>query len=104
MTFIIDIDDTILKSKIEICKNCKYIQYINAMPIQKEIDMINKKFKEGHIIILYTGRGWNQYEITKQQLKQCRIKYTELIMGKPLGVWIDRDAIKSIKDFDKKLN
>jgi hypothetical protein len=104
MTFIVDIDDTIIKSLIENCKECGYIRYKNAKPIQDEIDEINKKFKEGHIIILHTGRGWNQYELTKKQLKECRVKYTELIMGKPTGIYVDRDAIKSIKDFDKNIN
>ena len=59
MTFVIDIDDTIIKSLIENCKECGYIKYKDVKPIQDEIDEINKKFKEGHTIILYSGNSYN---------------------------------------------
>ena len=99
MTFVIDIDNTLLKSETIDCQFCNGAKYENVKAIQQEIDEVNKRFNNGDNIILYTGRSWSQYELTKKQLKQFRIKYHELMMGKPPGIWIDRDAFKSIKDF-----
>lgn len=98
-TFIIDIDNTLLLSERQDCTFCNGARYIEAKPIQDEIDAVNKRFNNGDTIILYTARSWSQYELTKQQLEQHRIKYTELIMGKPTGIWIDKDCYKSIKDY-----
>jgi hydroxymethylpyrimidine pyrophosphatase-like HAD family hydrolase len=102
MTFIIDIDNTLLKSEIQYCKECGYIKYTDAKPIQQEIDAVNIKYKQGHTIILHTGRGWNQYGLTKMQLKKLHVNHHELVCGKPIGIYIDTDAQKSIKDFQEK--
>jgi FMN phosphatase YigB (HAD superfamily) len=83
MTLIFDIDDTLIKSEMY------FFEYVNFQPIQDEIDALNEKYNEGHTIILFTGRHWNHYKITKEQLKKCGIKYHELIMSKPVGYYID---------------
>ena len=52
----------------------------------------------GDIIILYTGRNCDCYELTKNQLMRAGVEFDELVMGKPQGVYIDKDSVKSIKD------
>ena len=86
---VVDIDDTLLKSQKEDCRVCGAPKYTNPEPIQPEIDKLNELFKSGVIVILYTGRGWNQYKITKKQLINLGINHNELIMGKPPGPYID---------------
>lgn len=100
MTLVVNIDNTLLKSNNSRCRHCGDKKYINPQPIQSEIDMLNKKYKQGHTVILYTGRGWDQYEITILQLKKHGVKYNQLVCGKPVGVYVDKDAINSLKELD----
>ena len=65
MNIFVDIDETI----------CRYVDeryYPHAIPIQENINKINKLFGEGHKITYYTARGSvtgiNWYDITKEQL------------------------------------
>jgi len=92
MIYFVDIDNTIIISEYD------GINYHVRGFRQSEIDAVNKKFEAGHVIIIWTGRGWHQYEITKSQLKEAGIKYHELNMSKPVGMYVDRDNIKSIED------
>jgi hydroxymethylpyrimidine pyrophosphatase-like HAD family hydrolase len=101
MTFVIDIDGTLLISRSVDCDECYHTNYFIDKVDKKEIALVNKAAKKGHTIILYTGRGWDQYEITKEQLKKAKIKYHELVMGKPQGIYVDKDAITSLKDVIK---
>ena len=99
MTFVIDIDDTLMTSDITWCECGNYTRINGVKPIKNEIALCNKMYEAGHTIILHTGRKWNHYDITKQQLQDCGIKYHELIMGKPLSIYIDRDSLKSIAEW-----
>jgi hypothetical protein len=93
MTYIFDIDDTLIKSELY------NGEYVNIKPIQDEIDALNEKYNEGHIIILFTGRHWNHYTQTKAQLRNFNIQYHELIMSKPIGYYIDAtNNYKSCRD------
>ena len=78
MNIFVDIDETI----------CRYVDeryYPHAIPIQENINKINKLFGEGHKITYYTARGsvtgidW--YDITKEQLDKWGCKYHELSLG-----------------------
>lgn len=91
-TFVIDIDDTILFSDNVECDHCGRKQYRLKNVDQKEIDMINAAYSKGHIIIFWTGRGWDQYGVTKKQLSEAKVYYHELFMGKPQGIYVDKDA------------
>jgi hydroxymethylpyrimidine pyrophosphatase-like HAD family hydrolase len=99
MTFVVDIDDTLLVSEKIECDKCGRMKYLNPKPIKEEIKASNKLYDLGHIIILYTGRNWDCYNLTVEQLKECGIKYHELVMGKPQGKLIDKDAKTSLKEF-----
>ena len=98
-TFIIDIDDTIIFSENVCCKECGNPTYRKIKTDNKEIKLINQKYDEGNFIIIFTGRSWLQYETTKKQLKECGVKFHKLIMGKPIGIYIDKDSLKTLKDY-----
>ena len=76
-----------------ICTNT-YGDYKNAKPIQEAIEKVNKLYKDNYIII-FTARFmgikkgdirevYNEgFEFTKSQLKEWKVSYNELVMGKP---------------------
>ena len=98
MVFIIDIDGTILYSDTSQCTYCGRTIYELRGMDNVEVKRINELYDDGHTIILHTGRGWDAYNITKKQLEKCRVKYHELVMGKPLGIYVDKEAIKTLED------
>ena len=59
--------------------------YPHAIPIQENIDKINKLYDEGHHIKYWTARGYvtglDWYEVTENQLKKWGCKYHELSVG-----------------------
>lgn len=97
MTFVIDIDDTLLLYDNDYTG---LTRYKSAKPNIKEIKLVNEKYKKGNKIIIHTGRNWDKYDFTKKQLKEFKIKYHELIMGKPQGIYIDKDSYKSIEEYN----
>lgn len=104
MNYVIDIDDTILYSTKTECSKCGRINYSIINEDVKEIELINKLYDEGNIIILHTGRNWDSYILTKNQLLDCGVKYHELVMGKPQGVYVDKDSIKTLSDLNGGTN
>ena len=53
------------------------------------------RYDEGHTIIIYSARTWMEFEMTTAWLKEHKVKYHQLIMGKPIGdVWIDDRALQ----------
>ncbi len=69
---------------------------------------MNKLYKEGHYIKLFTGRGsWDSTDwksFTEKQLKEWKVKYHELIMGKPhADIFIDDKAVNAKDWLDKEL-
>ena len=79
MKIFVDIDETI----------CIYVDeryYPHAVPIQENINKINKLYDEGHEITYWTARGsttgidW--LDITNNQLKKWGCKHHELSVGK----------------------
>ena len=91
---VIDIDGTLIKSE--------YVngEYLNPSPIIDEITRLNDLYRQGWIIILWSGRSWIHYEITVSQLKNFGIKYHTLLLGKPIGIYIDADAKTTLKDIE----
>lgn len=98
-SFVVDIDNTLIESDITNCDHCKRVSYSGALPIDEWVDRLNELYDDGCHITLWTGRGWDCEEITRQQLEEFGIKYHNLVMGKPLGVYVDRDAVNKLKDF-----
>ena len=93
MTFVIDIDGTLIRSVKE---GDEYkVIYIDT----EEINAVNRLYAQGHEIILWTGRRWELHALTVKQMKNYGVKYHALVMGKPIGVYIDKDAHTTAMDF-----
>jgi hypothetical protein len=103
MTFVIDLDDCLLKYDDIEYKNIMS-KYSHAKPDQKEIDKVNNYYNNGHTIIIHTGRNWDKYGLTKKQLLEFNISHDTLVMGKPQGFYIDPDSYKSMEEFDNDFN
>lgn len=88
MQIVFDLDGTI-------CTEEKMFSRSLARPIRKAIKVVNALFKEGHTIIIYSARSWTEYEMTHCWLKNHKVKFHQLVMGKPQGdLWIDDRAIQ----------
>jgi len=88
MQIIIDMDGTI-------CTEEKTYSRSLAKPKELAVESVNKLYDQGNIIVIYTARTWMEFEMTTDWLKTHKIKYHQLVMGKPIGyVWIDDRALK----------
>lgn len=91
MIYCFDLDGTL-------CTNTDG-NYEFADPFIERIQMVNKLYDDGHIIIIDTARGsktkidW--YDLTKKQLLLWGVKYHDLYVGKKLqyDIIIDDKAI-----------
>ena len=97
-TFIVDIDGTI-------CTDSRG-RYELARPMKNRIDYFNDLFDQGNEIIYWTARGGNSgkdwSQLTKAQLEDWGVKYTELRMNKPsYDFWIDDKAYNANRFFDE---
>lgn len=76
----VDIDETI-------CTTPNSRNYLEAIPIQENINKINKLYDQGNTIVYWTSRGSrkqiNWYYLTKNQLDSWGVKYHELRVDKP---------------------
>lgn len=82
-----DLDNVICKTK----KN----DYPKSKPIKKNINYINSLYDKGYTIKIFTARGMGRSNqnikiakknfslLTKNQLKKWKLKYHNLILGKP---------------------
>jgi len=87
MTFVVDIDNTILYS----CLNDG--EYKVTGQNEKLIKRLNALY-ENNTIIMFTGRHWNHLQLTLSQLTEAGIKYHSLVLGKPVGdYYIDDKGI-----------
>ena len=57
-------------------------QCLNAKPNVPMIDIINKAWKDGHLIIIYTARRWSRREATIYWLQKNDIKFHTIEMQK----------------------
>ncbi|HVB02202.1 MAG TPA: hypothetical protein VNE41_00650 [Chitinophagaceae bacterium] len=88
MQIIIDLDGTI-------CSEEKQFSRSLAQPMAGAAEQLDRLYKEGHTLIIYSARGWQEFEMTADWLKRHQIPYHQLVMGKPTGdVWIDDRAIR----------
>tara|TARA_B100000963_G_C22633179_1_gene676094 strand:- start:4144 stop:4704 length:561 start_codon:yes stop_codon:yes gene_type:complete len=88
--YIIDIDNTICKSKKS--------NYINSIPYHHIINSFNKLYEQGHQLHYWTARGSNSgkdwSDFTLRQMKIWGVKYNTLNIGKiHYNLWIDDKAI-----------
>ena len=101
--FVIDIDDTISKWD----DNRDFLKF---KPNQETIDKINLLYDKGHRIVLFTARGMRMYQnkvlaeannrkTLELWLNNNKVKYHELIFGKPFGDYYIDDKNLSISEF-----
>jgi ribonucleotide monophosphatase NagD (HAD superfamily) len=88
--YCIDIDGTICTTH--------ELDYNQAKPIIKAVQLIQNLKKAGHYIILFTARGtltgtdWR--EVTKKQMLEWEVPFDELVFGKPAAdIYIDDKAL-----------
>ena len=102
-SIVIDVDGTICDA---IDRN-----YQEAVPIQPVIDKINFLYNQGYRIILYSSRGMHScngdlsliieknHSTLKSWLEKHKVKFHELIFGKPLADWYVDDKSLPVEDF-----
>ncbi len=66
-----------------------------AKPIAGAREALQRLKAAGHTIVIYTARGWAEYNVTRHWLDQHDMPYDAIHMGKPIAhVWIDDRAIR----------
>jgi hydroxymethylpyrimidine pyrophosphatase-like HAD family hydrolase len=94
MVIMIDIDGTI-------CTEEKPFERPLAKILPGAVETINKYVEDGHTVVFWTGRGWDQYKITKKWLDDHGFQYAQLLMGKPIvNLFID-DRARHFEGWDK---
>ncbi len=73
----IDIDGTI-------CSEERTFERPLATPLPGALEALNLLKSNGNTIILWTGRGWEQYKVTKMWLDDNGFPYDQILMGKPI--------------------
>ncbi len=88
MQIIIDLDGTI-------CTEEKQFSRSLARPLPGASGQISRLMEEGHTVIIYSARSWQEFEMTRDWLARYQIPYSQLVMGKPTGdLWIDDRAVR----------
>lgn len=88
----IDLDGTI-------CEELPAFSRCLAKPIDGVLEQVNELYNKAFIII-FTSRGWQEYDYTFKWLVDNGFKFDLLIMGKPIYNYIiDDRSEKSIKEF-----
>ena len=95
----------------------KGTQYKKAKPVAKTIKLINKAYKLGFKINIFTGRFSGRCNgnlkkiiemdqgLTKKQLKKWKVKYHSLLFGKPVfDIYIDDKNLGFKKNWHKQFN
>ena len=95
--YYVDIDGTI-------CTNTDG-KYDEATPLYENIQRVNSLYDQGNTIVYWTARGsvtnidWT--ELTKKQLQEWGVRYTQLRMGKPhYDLFICDKAIRADRFFE----
>lgn len=87
-TLVVDLDGVI-------CEERPTFERALAKPLPAAVIAMCNFHKLGYTIIIYTGRGWAEYNMTRDWLNRNCIPFDQLIMGKPIGdYWIDDRAIE----------
>ena len=97
----VDIDETICHRETSTDFGVTH-DYTKALPIQENIDKINKLYDEGNTIVYWTARGSRSgidwYDFTEKQLKEWGAKFNLLKCDKPYyDIFID-DRNKRIEE------
>lgn len=94
MVILIDIDGTL-------CNEGDPRDRPRAVPLPGAVDAVSRYVDEGHTVVLWTGRGWDEYRMTKAWLDDHGFRYAELLMGKPIANLIIDDRARQFTGWDK---
>lgn len=79
MRIAVDLDGTI-------CEECwSFADIPFSKPRPEAVHKINQLYAKGHRIIIYTGRLWEDYDTTVEQLRNWEVHYHMLVMNKPIA-------------------
>ena len=82
----VDLDGTL-------CSEEKTFERSLAKPLPGAREALDRMRRDGHTIVIWTARGWEQYRMTKDWLDRNDLCYDEILMGKPIAdVFIDDRA------------
>jgi len=88
LTIMVDLDGVI-------CTEERTFERALAQPIDGAREALQQLKAAGHTIIVYTGRGWPEYRMTRQWLDDHGMVYDAIHMAKPIAhVWIDDRAVR----------
>ena len=94
--YLIDIDGTVTDD----VPNEEPERMVTCEPYPDALDILNKWFDEGHIIIFFTSRTEEHRSVTETWLKKHGFKYHGLLMNKPRGGnyhWIDNHMVRATR-------
>ena len=94
--YLIDIDGTICDD----IPNEEPERMANAKVYPDALEILNKWFKQGHLITFFTSRTEEHRVVTERWLKKHGFKYHGLLMGKPRGGnyhWIDNHMVRATR-------
>jgi hypothetical protein len=94
MVIMIDIDGTV-------CEELSPFDRPLAKPLAGAVKAVNQLVKDGHTVVFWTGRGWDQYRVTKDWLEGHGFKYAQLLMGKPIANLIIDDRACRFEGWDR---
>ena len=76
--------------------------YSTAQPIQENINKVNLLYDRGWRVVIHTGRGWFNYDMTTEWLKKRGVKYHELVMGKLVAHYYVDDRNSTLEEVLKR--
>ena len=80
-------------------------EYDKVKPFPEAVEMVNKLYDQGHIIIFHTARHWKYFPETYNQLVEFGFKFHSLVMGKiNASIIVDDRSVKSIQELKEKLS
>ena len=94
VVILIDIDGTI-------CSEESPFDRPLAKPIPGAVEAVNSYKAAGHVVVFWTGRGWDQYRVTKSWLDTHGFNYDQLLMGRPIANLIIDDRARQFQGWDK---
>jgi hydroxymethylpyrimidine pyrophosphatase-like HAD family hydrolase len=93
-TIFLDLDGTL-------CTEERTFERSLATPLPGAQEALRKFYDAGHTVIIWTGRGWEQFKMTKHWLDTNGFVYHQILMGKPIAsVFID-DRGRQFQGWDK---
>ena len=79
-----------------LCSEETYYDRYDAIPFVDNIAVINQLYDDSHTIILFSARGWNEYDMTLLWLKDHGVKFHQLLCGKPIfDIFLDDRAVST---------